>query len=160
MVVLQERVVTFVVRQEEGSETISKAALLQFLQHEYEVGLTTRHQVVKESCRLAVLQPSLHAHYFIHPVLMQTARAFCLSVVQNADSSDAPTPQPQMQFMPFQQAGWCLDNSAQAFLTRLSLGIQAYMRGRSRIVCSSEASCGICVFGDSLGTHVVITAVA
>jgi hypothetical protein len=29
--------VTFVLRQEEGSETISKAALLQFLQHEYEV---------------------------------------------------------------------------------------------------------------------------
>jgi hypothetical protein len=53
-----ERVVTFVLRQEEGSETISKAALLQFLQHEYE----------------------------------------------NADSSDATTPQPQMQFMPFQQA--------------------------------------------------------
>lgn len=36
---LQERVVTFVLRQDEGSETISKAALLQFLQHEYEVSL-------------------------------------------------------------------------------------------------------------------------
>jgi hypothetical protein len=36
---LQERVVTFVLRQEDGSETISKAALLQFLQHEYEVGV-------------------------------------------------------------------------------------------------------------------------
>lgn len=35
---LQEKVVTFVLRQEEGSESISKAALLQFLQHEYEVG--------------------------------------------------------------------------------------------------------------------------
>lgn len=35
--ILQEKVVTFVLRQEEGSEHISKAALLQFLQHEYEV---------------------------------------------------------------------------------------------------------------------------
>jgi hypothetical protein len=49
---LQERVVTFVLRQEDGSETISKAALLQFLQHEYEVGVCTRlpalqHRVVE-----------------------------------------------------------------------------------------------------------------
>jgi hypothetical protein len=40
---LQERVVTFVLRQEEGSETISKAALLQFLQHEYEVSCVCCH---------------------------------------------------------------------------------------------------------------------
>lgn len=44
---LQERVVTFVVRQEEGSETISKAALLQFLQHEYEVGLIVKRHVAQ-----------------------------------------------------------------------------------------------------------------
>lgn len=34
---LQEKVVNFVLRHEEGSEHISKTALLQFLQHEYEV---------------------------------------------------------------------------------------------------------------------------
>ena len=39
LLILQEKVVSFVLRQEEGSESISKAALLQFLQHEYEVGL-------------------------------------------------------------------------------------------------------------------------
>lgn len=37
LVPVQEKVVAFVLRENEGSENISKAALLQFLQHEYEV---------------------------------------------------------------------------------------------------------------------------
>lgn len=35
----QEKVLNFVLREGGGAEQISKAALVQFLQHEYEVGL-------------------------------------------------------------------------------------------------------------------------
>jgi hypothetical protein len=36
---LQEKVLNFVLRENAGAEHISKAALVQFLQHEYEVGV-------------------------------------------------------------------------------------------------------------------------
>lgn len=83
---------TFVLRQEEGTETISKAALLQFLQHEYEVG------PVCCCCCGVVDRDTTHSRSVVADLL----HVLCL---QNVDSSDATAPQPQMQFMPFQQAG-------------------------------------------------------
>lgn len=64
---LQERVVTFVLRQEEGSETISKAALLQFLQHEYEVGVCSGHAAFG-AARSSAVHHKWHARQHTQPV--------------------------------------------------------------------------------------------
>lgn len=98
---------TFVLRQEEGSEAISKAALLQFLQHEYEVCVLLLALVkLGPVCALASTYPLLQLRTC-------SPSALCLCA-QNADSSDAAVSQPQMPpFMPFQQAGQLVLRSPQ-----------------------------------------------
>jgi hypothetical protein len=51
--VLQEKVLNFVLRENAGGEHISKAALVQFLQHEYEVGVWHVSVVISEKSALA-----------------------------------------------------------------------------------------------------------
>jgi hypothetical protein len=102
---LQERVVTFVLRQEEGSETISKAALLQFLQHEYEVSCVSIASVCAGSGWYSFEANPAVVMLFLACLFVLVVAQYIVWCLQNADSSDAATPQPQMQFMPFQQAG-------------------------------------------------------
>jgi hypothetical protein len=56
---LQEKVLNFVLRENAGGEHISKAALVQFLQHEYEVGVQQLQEVRcdQPALLLAVLLP-------------------------------------------------------------------------------------------------------
>lgn len=47
-VVKQERVLNFVLREGGGAEQVPKAALIQFLQHEYEVKQLTRNMMATD----------------------------------------------------------------------------------------------------------------